>query len=105
MLDNQPKLPIRYLYKFRFANGTEKDFEVLLDSQSLELVSEHRTPNPAWTKLDYFQCENCPLGKEVEYCPAAADHARLDGTLQAAASADSTKLLVLIAVGGQSAAD
>src|SRR2546430_17431422 len=81
MLDNQPKLPIRYLYKFRFANGTEKDFEVLLDAQTLELVSDHRTPNPAWTKLDYFQCENCPLGKEVEYCPVAVNLSRLGGWL------------------------
>src|SRR5256885_13540670 len=77
MPDNQPKPPIRYLYKFRFANGTEKDFEVLLDAQTLELVSQHRTPNPAWTKLDYFQCENCPLGKEVEYCPVAVKLSRL----------------------------
>src|SRR2546430_15629651 len=87
MLDNQPKLPIRYLYKFRFANGTEKDFEVLLDAQSLELVSEHRTPNPAWTKLDYFQCENCPLGKEVEYCPVAVNLFRL---VESVKGADST---------------
>ena len=61
MLDNQPKPPIRYLYKFRFANGTEKDFEVLLDAQSLELVSEHRTPNPAWTTARLGRKSNTAL--------------------------------------------
>src|SRR2546430_8687305 len=94
MLDNQPKLPIRYLYKFRFANGTEKDFEVLLDAQSLELVSEHRTPNPAWTKLDYFQCENCPLGKEVEYCPVAVKLPRLVESFQDPLSTETTNMTV-----------
>src|SRR5438093_13657860 len=94
MLDNQPKLPIRYLYKFRFANGTEKDFEVLLDAQSLELVSEHRTPNPAWTKLDYFQCENCPLGKEVEYCPVAVNLSSRVEAFKEAVSTETTNVTV-----------
>src|SRR2546428_10963893 len=92
MPDNQPKPPIRYLYKFRFANGTEKDFEVLLDAQTLELVSQHRTPNPAWTKLDYFQCENCPLGKEVEYCPVAVNPSPPVGSVKDAVSADTNKV-------------
>src|SRR5881396_1438965 len=94
MPDNQPKPPIRYLYKFRFANGTEKDFEVLLDAQTLELVSDHRTPNPAWTKLDYFQCENCPLGKEVEYCPVAVNLSRLVESFKDAVSTETTNVTV-----------
>src|SRR2546427_12597800 len=92
MPDNQPKPPIRYLYKFRFANGTEKDFEVLLDAQTLELVSQHRTPNPAWTKLDYFQCENCPLGKEVEYCPVAVQLSRLVESVKDGVPAETTNV-------------
>jgi len=94
MPDNPPKPPIRYLYKFRFANGTEKDFEVLLDAQTLELMSQHRTPNPAWTKLDYFQCENCPLGKEVEYCPVAVNLSRLVESFKDAVSTETTNVTV-----------
>ena len=64
---------IRYLYRFKFSNGTEKEFEVRLNAQTLELMSKKDAPKPAWTKLKYFQCSNCPLSDDVEYCPVAVN--------------------------------
>ena len=28
---------------------------------------------PEWSRLPFHQCENCPLGPEVEYCPVAVN--------------------------------
>ncbi len=62
---------LKYIYKFKFANGTEKKFEVTLDSKSLDLLMDKGSAKPEWTKLKYEQCENCPLADDVEYCPVA----------------------------------
>lgn len=85
---------LRYLYKFQFENGTKKEFEILLDAQSLELIQEKDPPKPEWTRLKYFQCENCPLPKEVEYCPVAVNLSRLVETFHNEVSFESTIVTV-----------
>ena len=62
---------IQYRYRFLFEDGTEKSFNVALDEETLELVTEELKENPEWTKLKFSQCENCPLSDSVEYCPTA----------------------------------
>jgi hypothetical protein len=62
---------IRFLYKFLFEDGSVKEFEVSLDANTLELISKKKSTGPAWTRLQYSQCGNCPLGEDVEYCPIA----------------------------------
>jgi hypothetical protein len=68
---------IRYLYKFRFEDGSEKKFDVILDAATLGLIRKDPDPKPEWTKLKYSQCENCPLPDTVEYCPVAVSLAGL----------------------------
>jgi hypothetical protein len=68
---------IRYQYKFEFERGPETNFDVELDAHSLALLGEEDAPKPAWTKLNYNQCENCPLSSDVEYCPVAVNLARI----------------------------
>lgn len=65
-----PTGTIRYLYKFVFDNGEQKEFEIQLDATTLDLASQ-KNEGPEWTRLKYSQCENCPLGQDVEYCPVA----------------------------------
>jgi hypothetical protein len=68
---------LTYLYKFKFQDGTEKKFEVVLDQETLELQRKDPDPKPEWTKLKYSQCENCPLPDSVEHCPVAVSLAGL----------------------------
>jgi hypothetical protein len=68
---------IQYRYRFLFEDGTEKSFNVALDEETLELVTEELKESPEWTKLKFSQCENCPLSDSVEYCPTALSLAGL----------------------------
>lgn len=76
MSETQQEL-IRYSYNFQFDDGSVKVFELLLDPRSLELRSGHNPTKPEWAKLKFHQCENCPLGDDVEYCPVAINLATL----------------------------
>src|SRR5437667_1107387 len=73
---------IRFLYTFQFPDGTEKIFEVFLDAHSLALVLGEDRPKPDWTKLKYYQCDNCPLKDDVEYCPVAVNLSTLIETFK-----------------------
>lgn len=68
---------IRYSYNFQFDDGSVKVFELLLDPQTLELRSGPNPTKPEWARLTFHQCENCPLGEDVEYCPVAVNLATL----------------------------
>lgn len=71
---------IRIQYKFQSEDGNERAFETILDGKTLELKND-KSPNlPSWTKLTFNQCENCPLGIDVEHCPVAAN---LSGLIEA----------------------
>jgi len=94
MADSKQDDTISYRYKFQFANGTEKDFEVLLNAETLELVSNKDLPKPEWTKLKYNQCSNCPLGDDVEYCPVAVNLSNLVETFKDSISFESTLVTV-----------
>ncbi|HEY6950780.1 MAG TPA: hypothetical protein VI758_00150 [Bacteroidota bacterium] len=64
---------IQILYKFQAEDGTEKEFETILDGKTLGLRNAASPHLPEWTRLAFNQCENCPLGAEVERCPVAAN--------------------------------
>lgn len=48
-------------YEFNFADGRHKTFQVVLEEQTLEQQNRAPGPYPAWTRLDFHQCSNCPL--------------------------------------------
>ncbi len=37
---------IKYIYKFKFNNGVEKEFNITLDSETLHLISERKDEYP-----------------------------------------------------------
>ncbi|MGH7208360.1 MAG: DUF6901 family protein [Nitrospiraceae bacterium] len=77
MSDDTQGDTLRFLYTFRFPDRTEKRFAITLNAATLELMSDREFAKPDWTKLKYFQCEHCPLGDDVEYCPVAVNLASL----------------------------
>lgn len=85
---------IRYLYKFKFDDGTEKEFEVVLDGKTLRLLREDPNPKPEWTRLKYEQCENCPLPDSVEFCPVAMSLAKLVESFHDATSYEAAAVTV-----------
>ena len=91
---NKKPTDIWFLYKFKFDDGTEKDFEVVLDGTTLGLIREDSNPKPEWTRLKYAQCENCPLPDAVEFCPVAVSLARLVESFHDAVSYESAAVTV-----------
>jgi hypothetical protein len=64
--------PFVIKYSFVFGPESQREFTVELDPVTLQDTSPQREPPPAWSKLDYRKCPNCPLrSEEVPYCPAA----------------------------------
>ncbi|MFN2373308.1 MAG: hypothetical protein ABR545_05810 [Cyclonatronaceae bacterium] len=65
---------MKYTYIFNLNDGTEKSFEIDLETDSLKLIGQKDEDLPEWTKLTHSQCENCTLKKEDQpYCPVAAN--------------------------------
>jgi hypothetical protein len=64
---------LRYKYHFEFPDGGTKDYHIALDPRTLSYLRDEMTREPAdWTRLDFEQCECCPL--KVEFhprCPIA----------------------------------
>lgn len=55
-------------YRFRFDDGRSVEFRVT------DRPAEVKGKLPAWTRLDYCQCANCPLkAAESPECPAAVE--------------------------------
>lgn len=85
---------IEFLYRFNFEDGSEKDFPVKLRADTLELVLEDNFQKPEWTRLNFHQCERCPLGDDVEHCPVAANLSVLVESFQDSISFEKTRVTV-----------
>ncbi len=74
MTADPPRDPLRYRYRFEFADGSEHVIDLELDYETLELRRQPRESYPAWTALHYEKCRNCPLDEQRhERCPVAAN--------------------------------
>ncbi|MFA5322797.1 MAG: hypothetical protein WC373_09000 [Smithella sp.] len=62
---------VTYNYKFKFKNGVEKEFNIELDSVTLNLLPTDKKDYQEWTKLSCFKCPNCTLNDKYEFCPIA----------------------------------
>ncbi len=85
---------LRFAYTFRLPDGTQRHFDIRLDAESLMSLPTLDAPQPAWTKLAYFQCANCPLSDDVERCPVAVNLAAVVETFKDAVSFESTTVTV-----------
>ena len=85
---------IRISYTFRLPNGTERRFVVRLDGDTLASIPAEAAARPAWTKLKYRQCANCPLGDDVEHCPVAVSLSSVVESFKDAVSFENTTVTV-----------
>lgn len=94
MSDDRTAEPLRYRYRFTFPDGTAKRFEISLHRETLELIPATEPTKPEWTRLKYHQCENCPLGDDVDYCPVAVNLATVVETFKDNSSFENTTVTV-----------
>jgi hypothetical protein len=63
---------IKITYLFRLKNGDTREILLLLDENTLALVSEIKIEPLFWTELTFHQCSVCPLDPGLHtYCPIA----------------------------------
>jgi len=66
------KKPLYFDYYFQFEDGTTHRVDLRLDWSSLTYLPQNKPEGSAWTRLDSYQCENCPLDPRVTTdCPVA----------------------------------
>jgi hypothetical protein len=59
-------------YTFVFPGGDAQVFDLLLDTGTLNLITQPRDTPPPWTLLRHNQCVNCPLdSNQHRFCPVA----------------------------------
>jgi hypothetical protein len=90
----------RITYSFTLADGTQEIFKLELNTESIELTLENKEEAkqpPAWTKLDFHQCPNCPLNvSEAPHCPLCLNLIELVNKFQHILSYDKLVLVVQI---------
>ena len=65
---------IRFLYTYRFQDGTSKEFDLRLDASNLRLVTLRQPNQPLWALLSYNKCAICPLSEEEHTCCPIAEN-------------------------------
>jgi len=64
--------PIKITYSFKFSDGANRIFNILLDRQTLAFISEKKSDAPFWAKLNHNKCSNCSLDEHSNKdCPIA----------------------------------
>ena len=70
--------PYKIVYKFSLNNGQKKLFNILLNPETISIIQHQSEPLPDWAKLEYHQCECCPLETLGNpYCPIAVNIANI----------------------------
>ncbi|HEX5394041.1 MAG TPA: hypothetical protein VFW68_12200 [Rhodocyclaceae bacterium] len=69
---------LEFAYRFEQGDAVVADYVVRLDRSTLALQEQALNPPPEWTRLEFQQCEHCPLSAErATHCPVALALARL----------------------------
>lgn len=73
-METEPNNVLKYVYTFVFNDGKEKKFEILLDKQTLNIISTKQNSSAEWARRYNFNCANelCNTMNE-EYCPVAVN--------------------------------
>jgi hypothetical protein len=65
-------------YEFRLAEGPAKLFKISLDPLTLNVLSDSRLSPPEWARLEFHQCQSCPLTpRHTAYCPICRNIAEI----------------------------
>ena len=64
---------LKITYTFYFPDQRQETIEVCLEPETLAPVGQLPAVLPEWTRLDFHQCEHCPLNIQTDpQCPLAA---------------------------------
>jgi hypothetical protein len=67
---------IRYVFIYKFKDGTTKHFDLRLDPTTLLLKAKRPASLPLWALLSFNKCSICPLSEsDHAYCPISANFA------------------------------
>jgi len=89
--------PISITYRFRAPGDDPIEIALKLQPVTLELIDNWPTEPPAWSRLDFHQCSNCPLTVETHpYCPLAANLVNVVGQFNTLHSFDRLQVDVII---------
>jgi len=65
-------MEIHVRYRFNLGDGALEVFDLRFRAEDMELLTPAPEPAPAWARLDFHQCPNCPLTPEEHPdCPLA----------------------------------
>jgi hypothetical protein len=65
---------IKIKYIFSWSNQREDIYDLVLDANTLNIISPYPVEAPLWTALDFYQCPNCTLDiKSSPHCPLALE--------------------------------
>lgn len=63
---------ISIVYEFTLPDGDQERFDLLIDAQTMELISPRPDEQPFWTQLEFEQCPHCPFTPDTHpHCPVA----------------------------------
>ena len=65
-------MTIPITYALAFENGTNEEFRLAFDDETMLLAATDDAVAAEWARLGFHQCPNCPLlPRDTPYCPAA----------------------------------
>lgn len=83
-------------YLFKLPDGQSERFDVVLDAQTLALQADQSAQEADWTRLEFHQCDHCPLNRdELAHCPVALSLAGVTERLGNICSHDDIELTVI----------
>jgi hypothetical protein len=63
---------LKIIYAFNFRNGPIKEFAIVLNRETLRLITENVPTPPVWAELNYNKCSVCTLDESLNrHCPIA----------------------------------
>ncbi len=62
-MEEQNQDQIKFLYKFSFKEQNDVSFEIKINHKTLLIENDVSHITKDWTKLENFECPNCPLDK------------------------------------------
>lgn len=78
-----------------FADGREFSIQLQINDDTLLIENQEVSPPPAWAKLEFQQCSNCPLSKQTSpFCPIAKNLSQLATNFTSLLSHEKVKCIV-----------
>ncbi len=84
----------RITYCFELPNQSKEYFELVINEETLEAVTNQEVNLPAWTALEFHRCPNCLLPEKKQWCPMAKSLAAIVEKFDNVLSCEQVRLAV-----------